>query len=114
MFTVIREIDFMDVGTQSKPEHTLYVPGSSFHWSTMPYSSLLRFPNAVSDSLTCLSVWKSLPFLLFQIFYFFSPFFQTLSPVARCLLEVEKFFSSPKFLPSPLFNWQDEYRWDKA
>lgn len=33
-------------------------------------------------------------------FYSFFPFpFQKLSPVARCVSEVEKFFSSPKFLP---------------
>lgn len=94
----------------SQNQHTLYVPGSSFQQSTMPHSSSLRFPKAVSDSITCLSVWKSFPFLLFQVF----SFFQKLSPVARCLLEVEKFFSSPKFLPSSLFNWQDEYRRDKA
>lgn len=44
---------------------------------------------------------------------FFS-LFQTLRPVAKRLLEVEKFLSSREFLPSSLFNWQDEYRWDKA
>lgn len=35
----------------------------------MPYSSSLHFPN-VSDSLTRLSVWKSHPFLLFQVLFF--------------------------------------------
>lgn len=45
----------------------------------------------------------------------FRPFtFQDYNPVVRFLLVVEKFFSSREVSPSSLFNWQDEYRWDKA
>lgn len=51
-------------------------------------------------------------FVLFCLFFFF--FLQTLNPVARFLSEVEKFFSSPKFLPSSLLNWRDECGRDKA
>lgn len=88
-----------------------YLQGRSACFSAPSHSSLLHFPNAtcsfnVPPCLRVLSFPTASVFLL--------PSFQTLSPVARCLSEVEKFFSSPKFLPSSLFNWQDEYRRDKA
>lgn len=55
---------------------------------TMSHSSLLHFENTLSDSLTCLSDWKSFPFQLFQGFLSFtlSLFFQMLYPVARLSL----------------------------
>lgn len=82
---------------------------------TTPHSSLLHFQNLLSDSLTCLSDWKSLAFPPFQVFFSFCFHFFRCSILLRgCLLEVEKFFSSPKFCRLHFFSWQDEYRRDKA
>lgn len=75
-------------------------------FSFAPFSKSATWSFNVPPCLEVLSLpTVSLPFF---------SLFQTLHPVVRCLLEVEKFLSSRKFLPSSLFNWQDEYRWDKA
>lgn len=77
---------------------TPYVSAASFHYEDK--TLFIFFP--LSDSLTFLLVWKSLPFLQCLFFFFFM--FQMLDPVARFLFDVEKFLLSPKFVPSSLFS----------
>lgn len=113
MFIGMCQIDFRDASLQSMPESTvaacvcvLFSPEDNAMFISAPFSkrSIWFFNAALSLEV------PSIP----TVSGSFLSFFQILNPVARCLSEVEKFFSSPKFLPSSLFNWQDEYLWDKA
>lgn len=83
MFIVMCQIDFWDEHTKREARINTscmcllpHFNGAQCHIHLGPVS-----PNARSDSFPCLSVWKSFPFLLFQVFSLFFTLFSSPLPV---------------------------------
>ena len=75
MFTVIREIDFMDVGTQSKPESTHSV--CAWFLFSLEYNAIFIFATFSKRGIWFFNMPLSLEVLSIPTFSdFFFPFFK--------------------------------------